>query len=115
MFLYSARFTQKNVLHQTGRFFTYQGWNDFHGSEKTLLGEYVYDHKGYALQSFPVQVRTKENDIFEIDCFVNTMQYGFMFFAPSLTGVDCEQFLANQESVRACVRACVRASVTCEL
>jgi len=38
--------------------FSVWGWSDAHGNEKTLLGEYVYDHKGYALQSFPVQAST---------------------------------------------------------
>ena len=83
-----ARFAQEDVFHQTGRLFIYQGWTDAHGKEKTLLGEYVYDHKGYALQSFPVQVRTKENGIF--DCLVKTMHNSYMFFALSSTGVDCD-------------------------
>ena len=84
---YSSICTE-DVFHQTGRLFIYQGWNDVHGNEKTLLGEYVYDHKGYALQSFPVQVRTKENGIFY--CLVKTMHHSYMFFALSSTGVDCD-------------------------
>ena len=64
MILKLDRLTE-NVFYRTGRFlFIQQGWSDAHGNEKTLLGEYIYDHKGYALQSFTVQVRTKENGFF---------------------------------------------------
>ncbi|KAJ7372618.1 hypothetical protein OS493_017889 [Desmophyllum pertusum] len=38
--------------------FSVWGWSDAHGNDKVLLGEYVYDHRGYALQSFPVQATT---------------------------------------------------------
>ncbi|PFX30827.1 SUN domain-containing protein 2 [Stylophora pistillata] len=37
------------------REFTVWGWADARGNEKALLGEYVYNDGGHALQNFPVQ------------------------------------------------------------
>ena len=71
-------------------FLIQQGWSDAHGNEKTLLGEYVYNHKGYALQSFPVQVRTKENgfcgSILKLS-LVRQYNTPATYFAPTLTNV----------------------------
>ncbi|XP_027041028.1 SUN domain-containing protein 2-like [Pocillopora damicornis] len=38
--------------------FSVWGWADARGSEKVLLGEYLYSDRGHALQNFPVQATT---------------------------------------------------------
>ncbi|CAH3192211.1 unnamed protein product [Porites evermanni] len=45
-----------NSIPSAPKDFSVWGWSDAHGKERTKLGEYVYDNKATALQTFSVQV-----------------------------------------------------------